>query len=189
MPDISALGNLQPVETLDLENYAANRKSSFSLPAKGRYTLQAPDTFTSEAFSRTKKGKLAVEISPTIVGPTNDGFKIRYQKVYSSTWQRDGKTVSGIGDYLNASGVRAVISDEQQLADAIESTAGRVYEADIDWRAQRNGYEVKGMENFPRNDDGSYQSWVEHPTEKDEEGKPRRVFANLEIVRFLPAGN
>lgn len=187
MPDISALGGLQPVEVLDLENYAVNRKSSFSLPAKGTYTLQAPDGFTAEAFTRTKKGKLAAEISPTILGPTNEGFKIRYQKVYSSTWQRDGKTVSGIGDYLNANGVRVVISDEQQLADAVESTAGNVYQADIDWRAQRNGYEVKGMENFPKLEDGSYQSWVEHPTELDEEGRKRRVFANLEIVRFIPA--
>lgn len=186
MADISALGNQQPVEVLDLENYAVNRKSTFSLPAKGRYTVQAPDAFPAESFSRSKnKGSLAVDISPTILGPTNEGFKLRFIKVYNSTWQRDGKTVSGIGDYLAANGVKAVLKDEQAIADAVESTAGRTYQVDIDWRAQRSGLEVKGMESFPKNPDGTYQSWVSHPTEKAEDGSPKRVFANLEITNFV----
>lgn len=187
MADISALGNQQPVEVLDLENYAVNRKSSFSLPVKGRYTVQAPDAFPAESFSRSRKGALAVDISPTIVGPVNDGFKLRFIKIYNSTWQRDGKVVSQIGDYLAANGVKAVLKDEQAIADAVESTANRTYEVDIDWRANRNGFEVKGMENFPKNPDGSYQSWVSHPTEKAEDGTPKRVFANLEVVRYVAA--
>lgn len=188
MADLSALGNLQPVEPLDLENYQANRKSKFQLPAKGKYTLQAPDSFPAEAFSRSKSGSLAVTIDPTIVGPSNAGFKLRYTKVYATTWKdKSGRTVSGIGNYLISNGVKAVLADEQALADAVESTSGRIYEALIDWKAQRNGFEVKGMENFPKNEDGTYQSYVNHPTEVDEEGKPRRVFANLEIVYFIPA--
>lgn len=190
MADLSQLGGLQPVEPLDLETYVSNRKAKFQLPKRGTYTLQAPESFPAEAFGRSKSGALAVSIDPTIVGPTNDGFKIRYQKVYSTTWKdKSGRTVSGIGNYLAANGVKGTLADEQAIADAVESTAGRTFQAIIDWKANRNGFEVKGMENFPLNEDGTYQSWVDHPTEKDENGGPKRVFANLEIAYFIPASN
>lgn len=187
MADISHLGGLQPVEALDLTNYAENRRQTFQLPGKGRYTLQAPESFPAEAFGRSKKGALSVQIDPTIVGPTNAGFTVKRQKIYASTWQRDGKTVSQIGDYLIANGIRTVLNDEQELANAVESTAGKIYEADLDWRASRGGFEVKGMENFPKLSNGTYQSWVTHPTEKDENGNAVRVLAYLEVVRFHPA--
>jgi hypothetical protein len=191
MADISHLGNLNPIETLDLgENYAENKRKTFQLPAKGRYTVQAPDSFPPEAFGRTKKNALYVDISPTIVGPTNEGFQLKRQRVYASTWKRDGKLVSGIGDYLIANGVRGVVlSDEQQLADAVEATAGRVYEVDLDWVANNysTGFETKGMDSFPLLADGTRQSWVPDPTAKDENGNPVKVRAFLEIVRFHPA--
>lgn len=191
MADLSALGTLKPVEPLDLENYVVNRQATkkFQLPPKGKYTVQAPTEFPAEAFTRSNSGALGIDISPTIVGGAFDGFKIKYQRVYSTTWvdKKSQKTVSGIGNYLAANGVRGVLSDEQELANAVESTAGRTFEVILDWKAKRNGIEKSGMETFPINEDGSYQSYIDHPTEKDEEGRAKRVWANLDIVFFVPA--
>jgi hypothetical protein len=201
MADLSALGNLQPIETLDLENYVDNRESgpSFRLAPKGRYQVRAPESFPSEAFGRTAKTKaLSVSIDPTIIGPTNEGFTIRYTKVSATPFKRkeNGKetTVSQIGDYLRAAGISGVLRTEQDLADAVEATANKVYEVELDWRAysKKDGIEfkVEGMENFPKLEDGTYQSWVNHPRLKDEEDptKPLKVRANLSIDRFIPAG-
>jgi hypothetical protein len=194
MADISHLGSLQPVEQLDLSNYSENKRSTFRLPEKGTYTVQAPDGFPAEAFTRTKKGALLVDISPTILGPAHEGFGLRRQRVSATAFQRDGKWVSMVGDYLIANGVRTALHDEQAIADAVEATAGRTYSVDLDWLAEdyASGFKVKGMENFPKNADGTYQSWVNHPTEKvvnerTGEVEPKRVRAYINIVRFNPS--
>jgi hypothetical protein len=44
------------------------------------------------------------------------------------------------------------------------------------------------MERFPKLADGSYQSWVEDPTLKDENGNPVKVRANIIVDRFIPQG-
>ncbi len=190
MADLSMLGGLNPVEPIDTADYPVAKRPAFQLPTKGVYQLQAPPSFPAEAFGRTQRTKaLAISLEPTvIVGPTNAGFNIRKQKIYATTWKdKDtGKTVSGIGNYLVAHGVKATLNDEQALADAVESTAGQVYEAKVDWIAARGDFKVKGMENFPKNDDGTYQSWVTHPTELNEQGLPARVNAYLEITYFVP---
>ena len=187
MADLSHLGGLNPVEALDLANYADNKESTFRLPAKGRYTLRAPESFPPAAFGRTKGGALSIQIDPTIVGPTSDGFTVRFTKVSAKPFKRDGVTVSQVGDYLRACGFKGTLADEQEIADAVESTAGAIYEANLDWRAYyKDGFSLQGMQRFPRLADGSYQSWVEHPTEKDENGNPVRVRANLIIDRFVP---
>lgn len=41
------------------------------------------------------------------------------------------------------------------------------------------------MKNFPKNADGSYQSWVEDPTEKNEDGSSKRLLANLYVRNYL----
>lgn len=188
MADLSHLGGLNPVEALDLENYADNKVSAFRLPEKGRYTLQAPDSFPPAAFSRTKAGALSIQIDPTIVGPTNEGFTVRFTKVSAKPFQRDGKTVSQVGDYLRACGFKGTLANEQEIADAVEATAGSLYEALLDWRAYyKDGFVLQGMTRFPKNDDGTYQSWVEHPTAKNEDGSAVRVRANLVVDRFVPA--
>jgi hypothetical protein len=189
MADLSHLGGLNPVEQLDLGNYADNKESTFRLPAKGVYTLQAPDTFPAAAFTRTKAGALSIQIDPTIVGPTHEGLTVRFVKVSAKPFQRDGKTVSQVGDYLRACGFKGVLTDEQAIADAVESTASAIYQAKLDWRAynSKTGFSLQGMERFPKLADGTYQSWVEDPTAKDENGNPVKVRANLIIDRFVPA--
>lgn len=193
MADLSALGGLQEVQLLDLTEgiYADAKESTFRLPVKGRYTVQAPDSFPSTAFGRTKKGALSIQVDPKIIGPTNEGFQLRFTKLYNTTYERQGKPVSSIGDYLRACGWSGILRTEQDMADAVESTANKTYQVEIDWKAYgKSGFEVKGMEKFPKLADGSHQSWIEDPTDLDPEtGKPIRLRANIEVKKYLAATN
>ena len=190
LADISALGNLRPVQPLDLANYKDTKESTFRLPAKGVYTLQAPPEFPTAAFGATKNGDLSVQIDPTIVDGPHAGFKIRFVKVSAKVYEQDGAQMSQLGNYLRACGYRGPLTTLQEQADAAEQTAGAVYRAKIDWRAfnKNTGFSLQGMERFPKLADGTYQSWVEDPTEKDADGKPVRVRANLIIDRFYAQG-
>lgn len=199
MADLSTLGPLNEVQQLDGDNYADNKEKTFRLAPKGVYTLRAPESFPQAAFGRTKNGDLSIQIDPTIVGPTNEGYTIRFQKVSAKTFDRDGKPASQVADYLRACGWRGRITDPQSIADAVESTAGTTYQAKLDWRAynKRTGFSLQGMERFPKLADGSYQSYVIDPMEVDtkasaeagrqvgkkdpETGKELRVYANIEI--------
>jgi hypothetical protein len=186
--DISALGGLRPVEPLDMDAYQDNQEAP-PLPKKGRYTVQAPDTFPQPAFGRSKAGALTARVDPTITNPS--------AKVY----KRQGVNASQIGDYLRANGFKGKISDEQALADAVESTANLTYQVDVDWRAynKATGFQVEGMENFPKNGSGEYTPYCIDPgdTEKDEAGNvvtdaqgvavPKRLRANLFVTRYVPA--
>lgn len=189
MADLTHLGGLNPVEALDFANYADNKESTFRLPPKGVYTLRAPDSFPSAAFTRTKAGSLQIQIDPTIVGPTHEGFTVRYVKVSTKTFERNKTLVSQVGDYLRAHGFNGTLTDEQSIADAVEATAGLTYQAKLDWKSynKRTGWAIEGMEKFPKNADGTYQSWIIDPQEAgktDEQGRQLRVLANL----FIPLG-
>lgn len=189
MADLSALGQLNPVEVLDLENYAENRAPKFQLPVRGEYTLRAPESFPPAAFGRTKAGSLSITVDPTIVGPTNEGFQLRYTKISAKPFKRDNVTVSQVGDYLKAFGFKGILRNEQEQADAVEATAGQLYRAELDWRAynSRTGFQLEGMTRFPKLSDGTHQPWVADPTEKDENGQPVRLRANIIVSRFIPA--
>lgn len=200
MADISALGQLQPAEELNLDTYqdvGSGRRPAFQFPKAGRYTLRAPESFPAEAFGRTKSGALSVQIDPTIVGPTNEGLTVRFQRISATTYQRNGQPVSKIGDYLRACGRKGRLSaDPQEIADAVSETAGMVYEAQLDWRLYAKGHakndsgvlEVRGMDNFPKNENGEPMPYVLSETQTNPEtGEPVRLRANLDIVWFYPA--
>ena len=188
--DISALGQLEPSEPLDIDLYVeSSQKRSF--PVKGRYTLRAPEQFV---FGKTKAGNLSAQVDPTIVGPTNEGFPLKYQRVSAKVWKtKSGLPTSQVGQYLAATGRKGSVgADPQELADAIEQTANLTYEAYIDWRlyAQGQGQDgqdlvMEGMENFPSNGNGGYIPYIDSPTQKDENGRPVRLWANLIISRFI----
>ncbi len=188
MADLSSLGGLQDVEMLDLENYADVKESTFRLPAAGRYTLRAPDSFPQAAFTRTQKGALSIQIDPTITSGEHEGFTVRFTKVSGTVYNRDGKRVSQIGDYLRANGFKGQLKTEADQADAVEQTANQTYEADLDWRVyeKATGYSLEGMSRFPKNPDGTYQSWIPSQTEKDENGEPKKLRANLFVRKFIP---
>lgn len=200
MADISHLGGLNPVEQLDLDGtYPIAKESTFQLPAKGVYTLRAPDTFPSAAFGATKNGDLSAQIDPTIVANPNgssvgEGMVVRFVKVSNKTFQRNGKSASQIGDYLAACGYHGTLRTVDDVVEAIESTAGTTYQAKLDWRAynKRTGFSLEGMERFPKKEDGTYSSIVIDPAEvgkTDETGRQLVVFANLTIPfgGFIPA--
>lgn len=197
MADISRLGNLQPVGTFDTETYTPVKTGgTFQLPPRGRYTLQAPDSFPTEAFGATKAGYLSAKIDPTIVGPEHAGFQLRFTSVSAKPYPRkskDGKEtmVSQAGDYLLACGFRGTLKTPQDIANAIEQTANQTYEADLDWSAynSKTGFRLEGMAKFPKKEDGTHQSWIEDPSELDENGKPVRLLAKLTIRNFVPAQN
>ena len=188
MVDISALGNLEPARPLDLSLYPDARVGQ-ELPKAGRYTFRAPESFPATAFSKTQAGNLSARVDPTIAGPTNEGYNVRFVNISAKVFQRDGKDVSQMGYYLRAFGITDELTgDPQQAADLIASTANQTYEALGDWEARHRatGYEVKGMRNFPSDGNGGHKSWVTHPTEKDADGNPLRLRANFVIKQFLP---
>jgi len=190
MADLSSLGGLQPVDLLDLNDgiYADVKESTFRLPTAGRYTLRTTESFPQAAFGRTKAGALSIQIDPTIVGPTNENFTVRFTKVSAKQFERGGQRVSQLGDYLRAVGFKGTLRDEQAQADAVESTAGSIFEAQLDWRAynKNTGFSLEGMSRFPKNADGTYQSYVNDPVEKDEKGEPVKVRANLIVSKYIP---
>lgn len=190
MADIGHLGNLAVAEPLDLPQYKDAQE--FRLPKKGRYIVRAPESFGQDAFGATKAGYLSAQVDPVIVGPTNEGFTCRFTKVSSKTWtdQKTGQTLSQMGKYLKACGVNTLVSGEpQDLANAVESTAGATYQIIGDWRAynKNTGLEVEGMENFPTDGKGGFLTYVEDPGELNEEGDPIRVPARFFVSRFLAA--
>lgn len=183
-------------EPIDLDVYPEARQATFSLPAKGRYTVRAPESFPAEAFRATAAGALSAQIDPTIVGPSHEGFTIRFTRVSAKTFTRgkgdSAKPASQLGDYLKACGQSGKIpGTPQDQADAVERTANSTYEVELDWYARNSntGFMVKGMENFPPDGNGGYQSWVTDPNETDEKGQPKRLRANLEVTRFIAAGS
>ena len=195
MADISSLGQLKSSEPLDMDVYVGAREGA-PFPKAGTYMVQAPESFEG-AFSRSNAGFLKVNVDPTIVGPTNEGYKIRFASVSAKTYPRKaagGKSVpaSQIGDYLSACGVEGKVDgDPQALANAVEQTAGRTYKVQVDWRAYNKNnpaFAVKGMDKFPLDANGERQPWITDPDDVDPEtNEPRRLRANLEIVRFVSA--
>lgn len=186
--DISSLGNLEPAKPLDLSIYPDARGGQ-SLPKAGKFVVRAPESFPTSAFSRTKSGgNLSARVDPTIIGPSDEGYTIRFVNVSAKVYQRDGKDVSQMGDYLRAFGITEELTgDPQQAANLIASTAGQTYEVIADWEARHGatGFKVAGMKNFPSDGNGGFQPWVQHPTEKDAEGNPLRLRANLTVKRYI----
>lgn len=189
MASISELGELKPIEQLDLtDDVYVDQKEYTSIPKAGRFTVRAPESFPAAAFSRTRAGALSAQVDPQIVGPTNEGFTIRFAKVSAKPFKRNGVTVSQMGDYLRANGVKGKMTSEQDLVDAVSQTANSIYEVEVDWRAynKTSGFSLEGMERFPSDGNGGHQPWTTDPVEKDPEtGEPMRLRANLVITRYI----
>lgn len=187
------------MEQLTSTDYPVNKEKTFQLLPAGVYTLRAPENFPSEAFTRSQNGSLQVAIDPIVAEGPSEGTVIKYTRISAKSFDRGGKKASQVGDYLVACGWQGSLSDEQSIADAVESTAGRAYQAKLDWRAynKRTGYKLSGMSKFPKLADGTFQSYFIDPAEVDVEaskvagklvgrkdpdtGKELRVYANLEI--------
>ena len=193
MADISNLANLQSTEPLDWEKYA-DAKEAPQPPRKGRYQLRAPDSFT---FTATAAGFLQAQVDPTVVGPSHPGYSLRFQRVSAKPFTRSGVKVSQLGDYLRAVGMAVRPTTPQEQANAIESTAGRIFTADLDWEVYCKGckFTLKGEENFPADGNGGHLPVIKCPnckaTSVDAAGAevvtPVNLRANVRIDRFVAA--
>ena len=191
--DISALGSLQPVQPLDLSIIPEVPKKEFTFPRAGRFIVRVPEAITEENFTPTAKGVLQARVDPTITGPSNEGYEIRYTRV-SATVYTDPRTsleTSQVAQYLQAFGINEELTGEpQQAANLIASTAGQEAEVYADWVAEHrpSGYKLSGMKNFPSDGNGGFQSWIEHPDASvtDAKGDRLRLRANFVVKRWLP---
>lgn len=188
MVDISHLGSLNSTTELDLSTYTPDEsKPKFTLPPAGVYTVRAPESFPAEAFGKSQAGFLTAQVDPTIVGGPFDNTPIKFTRVSAKTWTtKTGKEISMAALYLKANGRQTVPTDPVELANAIASTANNTYQVQVDWRGKNKatGEEIKGMERFPLDADGNRQPFIELD-EVDDQGRKRRIWANLEVVRFL----
>ena len=193
--DISALGNLAPVAPLDLSVVPPQQeKKSFSFPQAGVYEVRAPESFPSEAFTPTQAGSWGARVDPTVVGPTNEGFEVKYQRIYPTVYTdpRTGLETSSVAKYLQAFGITEKLDGTaQQAIDLIASTAGQTAKAYLNWEIDHRatGFKLRGAKNFPMVG-GVRQSWVEHPDEsvKGEDGQRLRLRANAVISSWIPQG-
>jgi len=189
MADISNLTNLQATEPLDWDQYT-DSKESVPLPRKGRYQLQAPESFTFEA---SQAGALQARIDPKVVGPTNAGYTIRFQRVSAKPFLRGGVKVSQLGDYLRAVGIATRPATPQEQANAVEATAGRVFTGDLDWEARCSTckFTLKGEEKFPPDGNGGHSPVIKCPncTVTNDKGQtePANLRANVRVERFISA--
>lgn len=187
MADISSLGNLASAEPIDMDMYQDAKPRS--RPEAGEYVVRAPESFPETAFGKTQAGNLKVNIDPTIVGPTNEGYTIRFTSISAKVYESQGGVkTSQLGQYLRSCGLKGTLpGDPQAQANAVERTAGRTFRVYADWVAEHRptGFKVTGMKSFPSDGNGGRQPWVNHPTEKDENGEPLRVWANLVVRRYL----
>lgn len=125
------------------------------------------------------------------MGPTNEGYTIRFTDVSAKVFDRNGQPASMVGDYLKAVGESgAVPGDPQEIANLVERTAGRTFKIYGDWEARHtaSGFKLKGMNKFPRDPKtGDIQPWIQHPSEKDADGQPLRLRANFVVSRYIAA--
>lgn len=192
--DISALGNLQPAQPIDLSVIPEATKKAFVFPRSGKYTIRAPEAITSDNFRKTKADNLSARVDPTIVGPTNEGFEVRFTDISAKNYTdpRANIETSQVAQYLQAFGVTDELSgDPQQAADLIASTASKTAEVILEWVAEHraSGFKLRGMRNFPPDGNGGFQSFVTMSPESgltDAKGEALRLRANLYVSRWLP---
>lgn len=190
--DISALGSLEPVQAIDLSVVPEVQKKTFTFPRAGIYKVRAPEAIPAEAFGKTQAGNLSARVDPTVVGPSNEGYEIRFTnlsaKVYTDP--KTGLETSQVAQYLQSFGITEELTgDPQQAANLIASTAGQTATVYADWVAEHRPtkYKLTGMKNFPSDGNGGFSPYVEHPDPNvtNAEGDRLRLRANLVIRRWL----
>lgn len=189
---ISELGNLQAAEPVDMSELAPKGPA---FPRKGRYTLRVPELDPAFTFGSTQAGFLSATIDPTIVGPSNEGYQVRFVKLSAKTYREkvgeDGsRTTSQIANFLASCGDKSTLSgDPEQAVEAVLGTQGKEFTAQLDWRAynKRTGEATEGMENFPSDGQGGHLPWVLDEEDLDDKGRPKRIRANIFVRRFYAA--
>ena len=190
---ISELGSLREAEPVDMSELAPKGPA---FPRKGRYTLRVPESLDPAfTFGSTQAGYLSATIDPTIVGPTNSGYTVRFVKLSAKTYnekvgENGTRVTSQIANFLASTGDKQTLSgDPEQAVAAVLETAGKEFTAQLDWRAynKRTGEAVEGMENFPSDGQGGHLPWIVDEGDLDEKGRAKRIRANIIVKRFYAA--
>lgn len=190
MADISGL-NLKAPERI--EGPYQDKGEYTPPPNEGVYTLQAPDKFE---FKGDKNGNMGATIQVRIVeGQQGAGYTL-YS--YISTMKSKFRAGNTACDYLRAHGIEVVPETNQQYADLIESTAGRVFQASTIWEAYDSEADetvLKGQDQFPVVKDEATGAVI--PDELTGQAKrsyravskvsKKEVLASLKIKRFVSA--
>ncbi len=193
MSSISELGALMQAEPVDMSELAPKGPA---FPRKGRYTLRVPETLDPDfTFGSTQAGYLKATIDPTIVGPSNEGYTVRFvrlsAKVYNEKFGESGtRKTSQIANFLASTGDKSTLTgDPDQAVALVLGTAGKEFAAQLDWSAynKRTGVSVEGMENFPSDGQGGHLPWILDEGDLDDKGKPKRIRANIYVRRFYAA--
>ncbi len=180
--------------TVDWNTYdlGAASKPQKAFPPKGQYLLRIPTLkpgLTNDApdsiFKTGNEQQLKAELGPLhIIGGPTDGFELRFCTISNKRYSN--RNASQMGDFLLAAHSPFRPQDEAQWKQAVLATSGGVVEAGCDWDAYDKVSKkslCEGMENFPKNADGSYQRWIDVADATAPNGK-RRVWANLRVVYF-----
>jgi hypothetical protein len=142
-----------------------------------------------------------------VVGGEHDGKTVRNLRVWTTTYQRNGATVSQLGDLIRAIDDQATWTTIQDAAAIIAKATdqGQTFRAklkwdafDLDWYRNEGGdtlpnksqeqkdlrkrASVSGMVNFKQAPDGTYLPEVKSPV------TDTTLEARLSIDRFVPSG-
>lgn len=195
MTTLNDLQNLNiNVEVAAPEEYVDGNMPS--LVPEGRYDLVITDWDVSRNFETKQPDGKAFVLQTQVVGGDQDGKTVRNLRVWTTTFERNGVRVSGLGDLIRAIDDTAkftTISDAgaiiQRAADQkIPIQVQLKWEAfDADYYNDKGGQSmvakspeqkqlrkeatVKGMQNFRMAADGSYLPEVEGPSGNTIEAK------------------
>lgn len=150
------------------------------MPPQGEYSLLPVGC----EWGADRSGYLMGTMTFRVIDPNqpHDNYEMRYQRVSTKKWP--SRESSSILDYLKAHGITARPSTNAEYQALVSSTLNRPFRAVVDWRAYDKASQetVKGMEQFPKRADGSFQPWI---TAKG--GGDTKVFANVEVKFYKDA--
>lgn len=152
--------NVVEAEPIDYDNIKEQGSGvSYAPPVEGIYVGKAPifkddgsyELSDTNDFGTTQAGFMKVRVDPIeIVGPTGQGYKIRFQmplsvKKYSN---REGNSVI---EFLRACNVASRPQTNDEYRAAIKQCSNRPFQFGLIWEAYDKDTQIttKGMDNFP----------------------------------------
>jgi hypothetical protein len=173
--DVNTLTLREP-DPIATEKYVDAGKTVIPIPPRGTYTLQCVKVDKWEA---TADQYLQAILTHKVVSPGSpwDGHDIRFHRINTKKWpNREG---SSMADYLRAHGVPTLPTNNAGYQAAVDALVGRSFEAGTDWEiySTEHNVKLKGMENFPKGQDGQPQPFTASATTPD-----KRVYANARII-------
>lgn len=185
--------------TLDELNYGEYDSGgpsgkSYGPPPAGKYYAQN-GLITDESFGQTKQDPPKRNVFP---GPKTESgaqavLKVKVQgqedaelRVFPfSTKKYSNRMGSQAIDWLRACGIDAQPKSDAEFKALAKMASGKTFQFGLDWEgfvAKDDPNNIKGMTNFPKLEDGTYQPWVQHPYDDE-----KRIWARPVLKYFVDA--